>query len=119
MPDIKYVGLKPLKSDNVAGTGLTWTPGQVHKVASLDACQKLLKHSDVWALVEPSGPVFRVDLEDTDNFTLNAGAAEPPADVDPETMTREQLMAALTARGIEFHPNTGDKKLRAKLTQGA
>lgn len=47
---IAYIGTKPNKADNVAGTGLSWTPGQVHEVENPEACKKLLAHSCVWVL---------------------------------------------------------------------
>lgn len=46
---IKYVGAKAQKSDNVANTGLVWTPGQVHFVPPSDAFL-LMKHPDVWVV---------------------------------------------------------------------
>lgn len=46
---IVYVGLKEIKADNVAGTGLTWTRGEVHEVADEKKCAKLLEHSMIWA----------------------------------------------------------------------
>jgi hypothetical protein len=161
MPDIKYVGHKDRKVDNVAWTGLTWTPGQVHTVANVETCQKLLKHSDCWALDDTAereaearllaeqaaaAAAAQAEAERVEAGRMAAEAAEAakqeearraeqeaaeraaakvsdvvdePRAVDPEDMTREQLMDALTARGIEFHPNTGDKKLRAKLIEGA
>jgi hypothetical protein len=47
---IAYIGGKSVKVDNIAGTGLSWTPGQVHEVESPEACRKLLAHSGVWVL---------------------------------------------------------------------
>jgi len=49
---VQYVGIKPVKVDNVANTGLTWTPQQVHPVTALEA-QKLARHPDVWQIVAP------------------------------------------------------------------
>lgn len=47
---VKYVGLKAAKQDNVAGTGLIWTQGQIHVVpASL--VPKYQQHPDVWEIV--------------------------------------------------------------------
>lgn len=48
---VQYVGAKPSKADNIAGTGLTWGPGQAHDVP-IEAWEKLAKHPDVWALVD-------------------------------------------------------------------
>lgn len=48
---IKYIGRKATKRDNVADTGLEWTPGQVHSVPRVAAI-KLLRHPDVWVTDE-------------------------------------------------------------------
>ena len=46
---IEYVGKKPIKPDNVAGTGIVWHgPGDVQEVPDPAACAKLLRHQDVW-----------------------------------------------------------------------
>lgn len=46
---IVYVGLKEMKADNIAGTGLTWTRGEVHEIADEKKCAKLLEHPTIWA----------------------------------------------------------------------
>jgi hypothetical protein len=45
---VKYIGKKAVKRDNVAGTGLEWTPGQIHVLPTVQAI-KLLRHPDIWA----------------------------------------------------------------------
>ena len=52
MKMIQYHGPKPLKRDNVARTGLTWTPGQVHLVVD-ETARKLLAYSSIWREVSP------------------------------------------------------------------
>ena len=49
---VRYIGIKPVKEDNVARTGLAWTPGQVLEVDT-DKAGLLLKHPDVWVLDSP------------------------------------------------------------------
>lgn len=49
---IKYVGLKAFKTDNVAGTGLTWKQGESLPVDDLPKAARLLRHPDVWELDE-------------------------------------------------------------------
>lgn len=51
MPMIKYVGGRPLKYDNVAGTGLSWQAGE-SKSVSQSAANKLVCYPDVWELDE-------------------------------------------------------------------
>jgi hypothetical protein len=49
MTQIRYIGLKPVKQDNVANTGLIWNgAGDVHEVADLAAAAKLLSYPLVW-----------------------------------------------------------------------
>jgi len=46
---IEYVGKKPNKVDNIANTGLTWTPGQIHIVPPLVALKLLVPdYADIW-----------------------------------------------------------------------
>lgn len=45
---IVYVGLKEMKADNVAGTGLTWKRGEVQEVADEKKAAKLLEHPLIW-----------------------------------------------------------------------
>lgn len=63
MTKIRYVGSKPAKTDNVAGTGLTWGPDEVLEVPP-GAAAKLLQHPDVWAIDDepPPGPKFGLVL---------------------------------------------------------
>ena len=52
MPLIRYIGLKPRKIDNVAGTPAVWDgPGTDQEVNDA-AAAKLLQHPAVWALAE-------------------------------------------------------------------
>ncbi|MBN9403377.1 MAG: hypothetical protein J0I30_11285 [Burkholderiales bacterium] len=44
---VQYIGRKARKTDNVASTGLEWTPGQIHIVPPLVA-QKLTRFADIW-----------------------------------------------------------------------
>lgn len=48
---VKYIGKKKEKIDNVAGTGLAWSIGQIHYVPPLTA-QKLSRVTDVWQIVD-------------------------------------------------------------------
>jgi len=99
---ITYIGLKASKTDNVAGTGLTWAQGQSHEVASVDACAKLLRHADVWAAEAPDVP--ETDFGDTNK----------PDEVMPEL---DALRSRLDALGIKYHHKAGVEKLQALLDQ--
>ena len=45
---IVYVGLKEMKADNVAGTGLVWTRGEIHEIEDEAKAAKLLAHPLIW-----------------------------------------------------------------------
>jgi hypothetical protein len=46
---IVYLGLKEIKADNVAGTGLIWRRGEIHEVNDEAKSAKLLEHTLIWA----------------------------------------------------------------------
>lgn len=45
---VQYVGQNPKKHDIITGTGLVWTPGQVHEVPD-EKGKVLVKFPDVWS----------------------------------------------------------------------
>jgi hypothetical protein len=48
MMRIVYVGFKEMKADNVAGTGLVWSRGEIHEVEEEAKVAKLLAHPLIW-----------------------------------------------------------------------
>lgn len=106
---IAYIGLKFSKTDNVAGTGLTWAAGQEHEVANLGACAKLLRHSDVWALADGAAVPEVPETPETGTDDTNK-----PTETVPEL---DALRARLTDLGIKFHHKAGAEKLQALLDQ--
>ena len=106
---IQYIGAKSKKTDNVAGTGLTWVAGQAHEVPNLDACAKLLRHSDVWALADGAAVPEVPETPETGTDDTNK-----PTETVPEL---DALRAKLTDLGIKFHHKAGAEKLQALLDQ--
>lgn len=54
MTKVYYIGQKAVKRDTVAGTGSRWNGhGDAVDVPD-DAAEKLLKHPDVWSVVDPN-----------------------------------------------------------------
>lgn len=53
---IVYIGHKDQKGDNLAGTGLVWTRGEVHEVADEKKAAKLIEHKLVWANADGKSP---------------------------------------------------------------
>ena len=106
---IAYIGLKFSKTDNVAGTGLTWVAGQAHEVPNLDACAKLLRHSDVWAPADGAAVPEVPEPPETGTDDTNK-----PAEVMPEL---DALRARLDDLGIKYHHKAGVKTLQALLQE--
>lgn len=75
MRKIVYIGLKPLKVDNIAKTGLSWTPGQIQEVEDLEKAEKLLEYGNVWADAEKPYDMQKVTLqlveEKQEDFTVH------------------------------------------------
>lgn len=75
---IEYIGRKPRKEDNVAGTGAVWLGhGDAHEIADQTAARKLLAYDTVWRLVPQPG---------LDAAGGRKGVPKPP---DPGTVTGE------------------------------
>lgn len=70
---ICYIGIKELKGDNVAATGLVWTRGQVHEVIDEKKCALLLAHALVWR-----------DATGKSDEEIKAMLIQPLAEVAPE-----------------------------------
>ena len=104
MPKIKYIGKKPTKQDNVAGTGKTWIgTGDVQEVSDL-AAERLLKHTDVFVL---------------DDGAATKAEDKPKADQEPADefagLTKEKLHALAMERGVEVHHAAGAAKVAEAL----
>lgn len=62
MAKIMYVGKKPSKKDNVAGTEAFWARhGDVQEIADPEAVEKMLKHTDCWRLVSDEAGTMPAD----------------------------------------------------------
>ena len=70
---IAYIGIKEIKGDNIAGTGLVWTRGQVHEVLDEKKCALLTKHPLIWA-----------DVTGKSAEEIEAMLVKAPAAVEPE-----------------------------------
>jgi len=100
---IQYIGIRPLKADNVAGTGLTWHRHQIHPVAATLA-QKLLRHPDVWQLVAPE------DLPAVHAATDSAATAQgtpAPLAAALSTVSQAPPPVSTEAHGLPDLPDLG------------
>jgi hypothetical protein len=87
MKNVKYVGLKARKIDNVAWSGAVWNgPGDVQTVSD-ETWNKLVKHPDVWALADEGAPAdtdkkpepVKYELQHADGSVLDLGALDDAA----------------------------------------
>lgn len=102
---IRYIGLKPIKQDNVANTGLSWSgAGDVREVTDLVAARKLLSYPLVWE-------------EATDAEAAGGKAAAPNSEGDTgktavqKVAELDALRERAKALGIDFKATWGAPKL--------
>lgn len=116
---VRYVGLKPQRTDTIAGTGLTWYGhGDIQSVTAA-AWDKLKRHSDVWELVDTTAEPAKtagtlaaasvVDENDHGKTIDNWRTEEDPA----------KLRAMAKAAGVAVHHKVNDvDKIRALIAAG-
>jgi hypothetical protein len=76
---VEYIGVKPVKADNVAGTATIWQGhGDVQEVSEA-AWAKLSKHPDIWRLAGDKPKAAKPEKK--------AEPTEPPADDKPPAET--------------------------------
>lgn len=76
---VGYCGTKQSRPDTSYGTGLTWTPGQVHDVPR-DKWERMRVHKDIWYEV-PAEP------SDIDLMSMSFGTA-PTGTFTPASETK-------------------------------
>lgn len=110
---VRYIGLKDLKTDNVAGTGAVWMGfGDVQEVPD-EAWPKLARHPEVWQDASKKAPEKPSTSKPEHKYEL-LGANDEPIVLD--TMTLTQLKAFAKKHQLEFDPEQKDvEKLRAHL----
>lgn len=103
---VRYVGRKPIKADNVAGTGVVWNGPGDEQAVPVDAWPKLAKHEGVWDLVEEAVPT---------GLTLGDAAVTESFDLD--AATDEAVHAFAKAKGLKVHHKVNGEKLRATVRE--
>lgn len=104
---VKYIGAKPRKTDNVAGTGVVWAGyGDVQDVPD-DAWPKLCKFPDVWEQV------------DDEADPLPGGGGLDPVDPAPTgdmaSMSDAELKAFATMHGLKVDLRKRGESLRIAI----
>jgi hypothetical protein len=85
---IRYIGRKARKFDNVAGTGLSWLPGQIQAIHDDEKASRLLAYADIWEQVdEAAASAEKVPTPAQVSHQDNTKAGLPPV---PATIARQQ-----------------------------
>lgn len=107
MPQVRYIGLKDMKADNVADSGAVWLGnGDVQSVSD-EAWAKLAKHDSIWELVSGKAPAA------SGLAAVKAG----PVDEDLSALTRDELYRLAKDRDLKPHHKLSAEKL-LELLQG-
>lgn len=116
MRKIVYIGTKEQKGDNVAGTGLIWTRGQVQEVQDDKKAEKLLEHPHVWADAEtkyemvPEMALVPKEAPEPKVSLIPSGEASPywepvvipvPADIFKRLQAKELLAVFMTSEDAD------------------
>lgn len=107
MIGIKYVGTRETHHDNLYGTNLSWTPGQIHNVGD-DVAKRLLVHSDTYDECAP---------EKGEAAAVIATTEDAIKEIKPlpnlETMSKPELIAyAQQHYGEQFSAKMSEAKMR-------
>jgi hypothetical protein len=110
MIEIEYVGLKEVKTDNVADTGLVWRGcGDVHPVPE-EAAQKLLRYPGVWRVVGDAA--LTVTQEPAKS------SEEPPTSVDAgQANDKAALLSVARGMGLDVDGRTSAKRLAEMIDE--
>lgn len=121
MAKIRYVGSKPSKMDNIAGTGVVWNGNGDVKNIPDRVVPLLLAHPDVWALDDGETVNQAVDIDPAKMETqheqdpLSETDSKAPM-VNLETMDKDGLREyAQRYFGHTFHHNTGEGRMRDEI----
>jgi hypothetical protein len=108
MTQIRYIGPKPVKTDNVAGTGLIWNGyGTVHEVTDPVAAGRLLSYSTVWE-----------DATDAEDAAGNS-EGEPPKNAAQKVAELDALRERAKALGVDVKGTWGAARLTKAIEDAA
>jgi hypothetical protein len=104
MTKIRYIGVKPVKFDNVADTGLTWNgAGDVHEVSDPAKASKLLANSLIWD--EPSPAAAKKPEPDAGKTTVQ------------QVVELDALRERATALGVDVKGTWGIPRLTKAIEE--
>lgn len=109
MVKIQYIGHKPHKTDNVAGTAVAWEGhGDVQDVPD-DAAPKLLRFPGVWQVAE--------EAEASKPAPVAVEAPPAASDAPASELDKAALLARATELGIKADGRMGVAKLSALIEE--
>jgi len=139
---IKYVGLKGFEDAFKGETGKTWGPGVEHDIEDAGLCARMLKHQDVFSLIDGAAVKEPEALTLTDAVTVqpipvepdHEQVATPEGDKGPEELAGKHVMQTssgpLALDGLDKDTlkalakeldiavgNSGEEKIRQKLAE--
>lgn len=117
---IEYIGRKPVKQDNVAGTGIWWNgQGDVQDVPD-GAAPTLLKYDAVWRQVADAAPQPATKTEPVEpvnaepKFVLQGPEGDLVLDTMDDAALAEWVKTNLEPHGIKVDMRAkGDKRRQA------
>lgn len=130
---VEYVGLKDQETDHLYGTDITWIGKGDVRAVPITAWAGMSKHPDVWRLVKDDELKQATTASKIEGLS-SVNASKIEAVIEPDASKTEgqaegdgndgdglndldlqQLRDLCTARGIDFHPNSKEASLIAKL----
>ena len=118
---IAYIGHKPVKSDNVAGTGLVWQGYGDVRYVTVEAARKLLAFPGVWVV---AGDATLVTHRKDGQLSINDGPHTQPKapigrDFDPAEPAaandKAGMLAVAHSLGIDIDGRSSIAKIAAAI----
>ena len=113
MCGVRYIGNRPQHIDNLYGTNLVWTPGQVHNV-TIKAANQILLHTDVYEIAEeiPDEPPAKGHEDTPAEETPNIHIMPPNLDA----MSKADLrLYAQQHYGENLHHAMSEENMRTRI----
>ena len=129
MPLIRYIGHKPLKTDNVCNTDAVWRGHGADQEVTTTVAAKLLMHSDVWALAEAveieqapeqdlgpeAAPVKFIHLDDDSTNLYRLRDVESDEIIDLMPFDDDTMKAFVRTNGLKVDLRKKGDELRSLI----
>lgn len=113
---IEYIGSKPIKTDNVAWTGVSWNGhGDIQDVPD-GAVAKLLAHPTIW---QPAAPIAQAEPTTPPKFGMSMIVGDKESVVSLDDMDDKALRAFATQHNLHVDKRKKGDELRALIVTAA